>query len=407
MTRIRWACAAGLVAIAISCRAAATPSLDDLAERYVRLTLRLAQHNPDLVDDWRGPQEWKPGPREPVAATVGQIDVLREDIAKVRTEANRARLDYLVRQLEALTVAGIRLSGGSTTFEDEVSPRPGTRIDAPAMARARQTLGTLLPGTSPLAARYAAYRAGLAVPAARVEPVMRAALAACRDASREMRLPADERVDLVFGHGSQWDGFARYLGDHRTRIEINLDASLDVTRALRLACHEGYPGHHAQNVLIDDELVQKRGWQEFALAPAFGQFLFITEGAAEVGADVAFPTAKRAELYRTVLLPAAGQSPAEAGRLVEVEDLVAQLEPAIVDIVRAYLANTTTQADAMARLRDEALTPNPEGLLAFAERRRARSLAYTLGRAEVRSWIGDTGIPGLRRLFTDLAFALH
>jgi hypothetical protein len=219
-----------------------------------------------------------------------------------------------------------------------------------------------------------------------------------------MRLPADERVELVFGHGSRWDGFARYLGNHRTRVEINLDAELDVTRALRLACHEGYPGHHAQNVLIDDDLVKKRGWLEFALVPSFGEYLFVTEGAAEVGADLAFPSTKRVDLYRTILLPAAGLAPTEAERLVNVEDRIAALEPVIADVTRAYLENRISQAAAIDRLRDEALTPEPEALLAFVERRRARSLAYTLGREAVRKKIGGTGIDGLRRIFTDEPF---
>lgn len=404
--------AAGLVALAASCGPVGHPTLDDIAEGYVKTALQLAQHNPDLVDDWHGPDAWRPGARQPVALLVDRLETLQEDLSRWVSNVDgddEYRVSYLDEQLMTLAVLADRLSGASVSLDDELrrSFRTGAlKTDRSPASEARAALDTLLSGKGPLAGRYARYRTGLAVPVSKAEPVMRAALAACRDASVDMRLPADERIDLVFGHGSQWDGFARYLGDHRTRIEINLDASLDVTRALRLACHEGYPGHHAQNVLIDDELVTRRGWIEFQLAPSFGQHLLVTEGAAEAGVDLAFPPARRVALYRSVLLPAAGLPPSEAERLVSVEERIGALEPIIADVSRAYLDSTITHAQAIERLRDEALTPDPEALLAFAERRRARSLAYTLGRAEVRQKIGDTGISGLRRLFTSQPFRL-
>src|SRR5262249_42769770 len=59
---------AGLTAAVVgtACRAAprpfrrSYPTLDDFAERYVRLTLRLARHQPSLVEAWLGPAAWEP-----------------------------------------------------------------------------------------------------------------------------------------------------------------------------------------------------------------------------------------------------------------------------------------------------------------------------------------------------------
>ena len=36
-----------------------TPSTNEIAERYVRLVLALGQHDPDYVDAYYGPAEWK------------------------------------------------------------------------------------------------------------------------------------------------------------------------------------------------------------------------------------------------------------------------------------------------------------------------------------------------------------
>ncbi len=413
MRRIRWMhlfalwCGAG-------CASTPAPTLDDIAERYVRVALQLAQHNPDLVDDWRGPAQWRPGPREPVAPLMERVLVGQRDLAPLLASAvgaDRDRARYLDGQLTALAAAARRLLGASSTFDDEARDGLGVgavfRVDAARLSSAREGLGALLPGPGPLAARAAAYRARLVVPAARVDRVLRAALAACRHVSvAAIPLPDDERLDVVIGTGSPWDGFARYLGSHRTRLEINGAAALDVTRALRLACHEGYPGHHLQYILIDDELVKARGWKEFGMSPGFGPHLLVSEGAAEAAADLAFPAAARSALYRQVLLPAAGLPPDEASRLVQVEELTAALEPAIILITRAYLDNSISQARALERLRDEALTPDPEALLAFAERRRARLLAYPEGRVRARGALGDDGLQGIRKLFSTAPFVV-
>jgi hypothetical protein len=383
-----------------------------LAESYVRVALKLAQHDPELVDGWRGAPEWKPGPREPVAPLLAEIESIQRQLGRQPADPVSAdRVAYLTAQLSALHLAAARLLGRSSSFDEEARAAFGiTRapIDSGALELTRLALERELPGKGPLIDRYSAYKRRLAIPAGRVEPVMRAALDACRAKTLDhITLPADEAVDLVLVSGSPWDGYARYQGAHRTRIEINQSAVLDISRALRLACHEGYPGHHVQHIWIDDELVGKRHWLELQLTPGFGRHLLIAEGAAEAGVDLLFPDERRASVYRDTLLPAAGLAPSEAARIVRIESLVTVLEPAIADIIAAYLDNSLTQAAAVERLRNEALVLDAEGLLAFAERRRTRVLAYPEGRAMVQRSIGGRGLEALRRVFVDLPFAVQ
>ena len=383
-------------------------SLDGIAEGYVRVALQLAQHDPTLVEAWRGPESWRPGPRVPVAPLLQRIESLRQELRQVPGADAAERRDYLAAQLQALELSARRLLGESTTFAaealagfDYVVPAPNER----AAAVSREALSRELPGTQPLEARYAAFKQQLRVPAAKAEGLMRAALAACRTATQEsLGMPADEATELMFLDDSPWDGAALYLGGHRTRIGVNRHAAMDVSRALRLACHEGYPGHHWQFMLIDEELVQRRGWQEFNLAPLFGRHLFISEGAAEVGADLAFPDEARAALYRDVLFPLAGLPIGQADKLVRIEGLIAALEPAAINIISAYLDGNTPHDAAAARLRQEALTLEPDALLAFAERYRSRVLAYPGGRSVVHRTIGDGGVAALRQLLVDRRF---
>jgi hypothetical protein len=401
------------VAIALMAGCTAAPpaaTLDTVAEGYVRVALQLAQHDPTLVEVWRGPSSWRPGPRVPVAPLLQRIESLRHELTQVPGTDAPERRDYLAAQLRALELSARRLLGESSTFAAEALA--GFDYVVPTLnegeaAMAREALARELPGTQPLDARYAAFKQQLTVPAEKAEALMRAALAACRTATvQSFAMPADESTELVFKDDSPWDGAALYLGGHRTRITVNRRAAMDVSRALRLACHEGYPGHHWQFMLIDEELVQRRGWQEFNLAPMFGRHLFVNEGAAEVGADLAFPDEARRALYRDVLFPLAGLPIGDAAKLVRVEGLVASLEPVTISIIGDYLDGQVTHDVAANRLRQEALTLEPDALLAFAERYRARVLAYPGGRSVVRAAIGTGGARALRQLYIDRPFAV-
>lgn len=228
---------------------------------------------------------------------------------------------------------------------------------------------------------------------------MRLALAACRDAtSRVLRLPPNESISVAFKPGLEWDGYARYAGHDHSDIEINGDAPLDISRALRLACHEGYPGHHLQHLLIDRLFTEHR-WPELQLTPGFGRHLLLAEGAAEAGADVAMTPAARQSLYRDELLPAAGVDPSLAATLIAAEDALVDLLPVVTDAAKQYLAGAITQERAIERLRDEALVANPAATLAFIERRRARALVYGEGRRLVFAMMPTRDLEGLRAAF--------
>ena len=75
---------------------------------------------------------------------------------------------------------------------------------------------------------------------------------------------------------------------------------------------------------------------ELRLTPAFGRHLLLTEGAAEVASDLAFPADRRAALYREKLFPAAELNAADIDILVRIEDLQRELLPVVTDVAREY-----------------------------------------------------------------------
>lgn len=386
------------------------PDLGAIAARYLQLTQDVARHDPSLIDHWlTEPAPASPGGRQPVAMLRAAAETLAADAEAAGLDVDgldRTRAEWLAGQSRALRLATQRLLGESVPFDTEarlafgVSPQ---RADLFLADRARDTLNQLLPGQGSLAGRLAAFRARFEARSAARDPLMRAAIGACREVAGDaLRLPPDDAIELAFVDGLPWDAHARYLGGHRTRIEIQDHQPLDLTRALRLACHEGAPGHHAQHIWAADDLVGRLGWGEHALVAGFGPALLMAEGAAEAGADLAMPAERRLQVYREHLVPAAQLSHVDnddLARLIRVEEAQRALEPLIGDIAREYLDNRINATQAAERLDREVLLPGAEAFVFFIERRRTRILAYTEGRRLALERIGDGGLPGLKALF--------
>jgi hypothetical protein len=385
-------------------------TVDAIAEGYVRAALALAQHDPSLVEQWRGPESFNPGPRRPVAELLVEVERLQQHIedaaSDISSSTEYARVHYLRGQIRALRFATDRQLGRAASIDEQTAAEFNVTfppLDRAAITRVHDRLRSQLPGASALDEQVAALRRATAVPRERRIVVMTHAVDACRDAAaRIVSLPNDERINIAFRSGIPWDAFARYEGEHRTAIEVNDDGELDISRALRLACHEAYPGHHVQHLLIDG-LFGERQWPELLLSPGFGPHLLFTEGAAEVAADLALRPEQRATLYRQRLFADAGVDLANVDRLVAVEDLLVDLLPVVTDVARRYLDGTISYQHALDRLRTEALIANPPAALAFIEQRRARALVYGEGRRVVYGSMRSRELSALADAFRRVA----
>ena len=90
-----------------------------------------------------------------------------------------------------------------------------------------------------------------------------------------------------------WSAYNWYQGNFASLIQVNTDLPIYIDRAIDLACHEGYPGHHVYNALLEQHLVRERGWVEFSVYPLFSPQSLIAEGTANYGIEVAFSDAER------------------------------------------------------------------------------------------------------------------
>ena len=109
--------------------------------------------------------------------------------------------------------------------------------------------------------RLEALREAVYIPRAAIEKTIRLALEAARSANQAfVKLPASESFETVLVKHKPWGAYNWYLGNFKSPIELNTDLPTELNGVFGTMCHEGYPGHHVYNVLLEDKLVKGRGW---------------------------------------------------------------------------------------------------------------------------------------------------
>src|SRR6185436_9984621 len=154
---------------------------------------------------------------------------------------------------------------------------------------------------------------------------------------QHVRLPVAETFTVEYVKNKSWSGYNWYQGDYRSLIQVNTDLPIYIDRAIDLACHEGFPGHHVYNALLEQRLVRERGWVEFSVYALFSPQSLIAEGTANYGIEVAFPGEERAAFEREVLYPLAGLDVSQAVMHDRVQALVDKLSYAGNEAARKYL----------------------------------------------------------------------
>ncbi len=375
--------------------------MDDLAERYVKLVLAVGVHDPDYVDAYYGPPQWREAAdaaRRSVAeleadAAALAASVAAEPKAAGADELLQLRHQYLQRQIESLRSRLAMLRGERFTFDvesqllyDAVAP---THTEQ-EFDRALGELAQRLPGDGSLLERYQAFRTRFEIPQTRLSAVFDAAIDACRARTLEhIDLPEGESFTLEYVTDKSWSGYNWYQGNYRSLIQINTDLPIYIDRAIDLACHEGYPGHHVYNVLLEQHLVRERGWQEYSVYPLFSPQSLIAEGTANYGIEVAFPDDERRAFERDVLFPAAGLDGREAEQFYEIMELVEKLSYAGNESARRYLDGRIDAASAARWLETYTLSAPERAAqrVRFFDQYRAYVINYNLGKDLVAAYV--------------------
>ena len=208
-----------------------------------------------------------------------------------------------------------------------------------------------------------------------------------------MALPAGETFTVEYVTKKSWSAYNWYKGRYTSVIQVNTDLPITIDRAIDLACHEGYPGHHVYNALLEKNLVRDRGWVEFSVYPLFSPQSLIAEGTANFGIEVAFPGDERTEFERDTLYPLAGLNPATAAPYAAVQRALTKLSYAGNEAARRYLNGEIDRAAAVAWLQQWAMMPKEraEQRTRFFDQYRSYVINYNLGQDLARAYIEKRG----------------
>jgi hypothetical protein len=404
---IKWV-AAGICALLLlaGCKAGQeADTLDAAARDYVELSLTIGEKEAGYIDAYYGPPEIQAkakaaAPSLAPAQLIERTDALLARINKLDTKADgpdARRARFLTAQLTAAKIRLRMMSGEKLSFEDEAFGLFGVRPQLKPLASFDPVLAkveTLVPGSRPLSERVEKFQSNFTIPKEKLKPVFDAAIAECRARTlRHIPLPKSEKFDLAFVAGKSWSGYNYYQGNYHSRIEVNTDLPIRISRAVDLGCHEGYPGHHVLNSLLEQHLTKGRGWIEFSVYPLYSPQSLLAEGSANYGIELAFPGREKLAYEVKTLYPLAGLSTANAERYGALQDAMKDLAGARFTIARDLLEGKIDEAEAV-RLTQRYLLVSPERarqLTDFTKQYRSYVINYGLGLDMVRADVEAAG----------------
>jgi hypothetical protein len=219
----------------------AVTSVNKIAEDYVKLVLAMGQHDPDYVDAYYGPPEWKEQSvhKKPLDVIALEAVRLREQLAKISEpadETEQLRRRYLSKQLSALE-ARVRIVNGerlkfdeeSLALYDAVAPMfPETHFQE-ILAK----LEPKLPGEGSLLQRYENWRRAFVIPKEKLDKVFQLAIKACRERTlAHINLPPDENFSVEYVTNKPWGSYNWYKGNYRSVIQVNTELRTRVTQVI-------------------------------------------------------------------------------------------------------------------------------------------------------------------------------
>lgn len=286
--------------------------MDEIGRNYLTLALNLDRQFAGFVDAYFGPPELKAEVEtgEPRSLVALADDAQQLAVAVEASDYGAQRRDFLTRQVRAMRAVIRNLSGDSLEFMAEVqnyfdiTPEP---VDEATFEEAHAAMDRLLPGEGSLLDRVVAWREALELDAERIEPTFELARQETRRRTLALfDLPTGEELTLHLVRDQPWSAYNWYLGDYRSRIDLNTDLPLRADAAVPLLAHEAYAGHHTEHALKEYHLYRQAGRAEHAVQLLLAPECVLSEGIADSAQALLFDHEDLARFLRDELYPTAG-----------------------------------------------------------------------------------------------------
>ena len=370
-----------------------------VSEEYIKLVLSLGEHDKNYVDAYYGDEKFQEYViKNPLTLKqiIEQTKKLLQKLSnlKPKKELIKLRHSYLHIQLSSLKARASMLTGSRKYSFDEQS-RLLYDTEAPhyklsEFDKTLEKLNRLLPGTESLTVRANRFKDQFIIPKNKLSEIFNIAIKECRDRTQVyVELLPNENFTLEYVKDKPWSGYNWYKGNAFSLIQVNEELPIYISRAIDLGCHEGYPGHHTYNALLEANLVKKLGWKEFTVYPLFSPQSLIAEGSANYGIELAFPGNDKIEFEKNNLFPIAGINKNLADDYVIFSKLTEKLNYAGNEIARLYLNGEIEPEKAVELFQKYTLASEQKSQqrLKFWDTYGAYVINYNWGKDLVKNWV--------------------
>lgn len=268
----------------------------DFGKNYLLLAFRIGKHINGYVDTYFGPaklfklvdNEKKSSPKKLLTACKHLQSILEDQ------GFTKKRVNYLRKMLRAMETSIKLQNGNNIPYLEQVRRLydiEPTLIDDSYFYQAAQNLKEAYQGTGTLEEKMKIIRKRRKIPKEKVVPIFQKSIVLVAERTKELfpnLLPTDENVSIKLVPSEFWGVKNCYLGNFKSRIEVNRDIPYYWTTIYRLTGHEGYPGHHTEHSLKELFLYQNEEMFEHCIYLIRTPQDVIREGIGDIAMNVLF-----------------------------------------------------------------------------------------------------------------------
>jgi len=278
------------------------------ANVFVELALSIDQHFSGYVDAYYGPPEIPKTLERKGKIPLKELEGIASDLfnsINQDSSLSSARKEYLTGEVGAMQTTLRILQGEAPGFIEEVQSLYGltpTWTEETIFKETHKKLDELFPGNDPLADKLQTFKEQLMISTENAVPIINQLADELRARTQQrFPLPADEYCEYKFVNDKPWGAYNWYLGNYRSRIEINLDNPIRVYTLPHFISHEAYPGHHTEHSIKEQKFYRELGYLEYSILLSNTPAAVISEGIAEYALELVFSPEELVDIYQQIL----------------------------------------------------------------------------------------------------------
>ena len=288
---------------------------DRLDQEFIRLALAINEYLPGYVDSYFGPAEWSQAAQQagklPLTELTQRVDQLAGEVSKL-DNWDAQRRDFLIHQIGAMQMTLRLLAGETVSLIEEAQAlyniQPAWKDEA-YFIEYQKWLDESLPKAGSLRERLEGWQKSIEIPIETTRELLPFVVGTLREwAHKKFRFPEDDSFMVEFVSDQPWMAYNHYLGEYKSRIEINSDLPMQVHGLVITIAHEGYPGHHTELCLKESRLVRQMDYHEHLLTLINSPWCVIAEGIATSALETLLTDEELEDFYREEILPRAGMT---------------------------------------------------------------------------------------------------